>query len=80
MQGVYYRDYAREHAQRLGLVGWARNLHDGMTVEVVAEGPRSALMELLTYLRQGPLSAQVADVDVNWEPARSDLDSFRVRW
>ena len=79
VQGVFFRDFADHHARRLGLAGWVRNLADGATVEVVAEGPRSALEGLLTYLREGPHGASVVAVDVEWREARPDLGPFRVR-
>ena len=79
VQGVFYREFVRVHALRLGVVGWARNLPDGMTVEVLAEGALPTLHELLTQLRQGPPSARVATADVEWESARSELTSFQIR-
>ena len=79
VQGVYFRDFARSHARRLGLVGWVRNLSDGATVEVMAQGPRPAVNQMLEYLRQGPPEAHVAQVDVTWEPATSGLHAFDVR-
>ena len=78
VQGVYFRDFARIHAQRLGLVGWVRNLPDGTTVEVLAEGARPALEQLLACLREGPPHAHVARVDVEWSTALGESDSFRV--
>jgi len=54
----------------LGLKGRARNLDDGRSVEVVAEGPREALEQLLGYLHEGPRSARVEGVEVRWgEPS-----------
>ena len=79
VQGVLFRDFARHHAQRLGLSGWVRNLSDGESVEVMAEGEHAALQELMTHLRDGPAYAHVTKVDVEWESARSDFDSFRIR-
>ena len=79
VQGVYYRDFTQTHAQRLGLVGWVRNLSDGKTVEVLAEGPRPALEQLLAHLRQGPPGAYVAQVDAEWEAPTREFGSFRVR-
>ena len=37
VQGVGFRYWTWKHAEKLGLVGCARNLDDG-TVEVIAEG------------------------------------------
>lgn len=79
VQGVNFRYYARRHAQRLVLVGWARNLGDGSSVEVVAEGPRLALAELLQLLQSGSRRARVEQIDVEWSKAQGDLRSFTVR-
>ena len=78
VQRVSFRDYASRQAQALGLVGWVRNLPGGATVEVVAEGPRRALEELLERLRQGPAAARVDDVEVRWGIAQGEVQSFRV--
>jgi acylphosphatase len=49
VQGVGFRWWTRCRARELGLVGVARNLRDGR-VEVVAEGPLTAVHELLRFL------------------------------
>lgn len=79
VQGVYFRDFTRRHARRLGLVGYVRNLPDG-TVEAVAEGSREALESLLTELRVGPPAAEVTRVEVYWGLPSGDLQIFEVRW
>ena len=79
VQGVFFRDFSHNHAQRLGLVGWVRNLPDGATVEIVAEGRRTPLEELISHLWEGPPGAVVADVDVEWQQPRGELNSFRTR-
>ena len=78
-QGVFFREFARSHALRLGLVGWVRNLPGGKTVELIAEGPRTSLQELVSQLRNGPPGAQVENVDVGWDTARLEFRSFQVR-
>lgn len=79
VQGVFFREYTRRNALGLGLVGEVRNLPDGTTVEVVAEGPRAALEELLALLREGPPRSRVTEVEVRWTAARSESTSFQVR-
>ena len=79
VQGVYFRDFTQTHAQTLGVVGWVRNLSDGMTVEVLAEGPRLAVEQLLAHLRQGPPGVYVAEVDVGWDAPTREFGSFQVR-
>jgi acylphosphatase len=77
VQGVWYREACRRHAEGLGLAGWARNLDDG-TVEVVAEGESEALDELVAWCRQGPPRALVVGLDVRAEPPQG-LAGFRTR-
>lgn len=61
VQGVYYRAATVEHAGRLALHGWVRNLADGR-VEAVAAGPVEALTEFASWLWQGPPAARVDSV------------------
>ena len=53
VQGVGFRFTAREIAQDLGITGWVKNLSDGR-VELVAEGTRARVDELITLLRERP--------------------------
>ena len=78
VQGVFFREFTRQHARRLGLAGWVRNLTDGHTVEVRADGPRSALLVLLAQLRQGPPSAHVEGVSSGWDLAHAELKPFQI--
>jgi acylphosphatase len=78
VQGVGYRAYARRRAQMLGVRGYAKNLADG-SVEVVAEGPRYLLEQLLATLRRGPMSAQVTDAQVSWSEPTGEFSMFSIR-
>lgn len=79
VQGVYFRQSTRAEAQRLNVVGWARNEADG-TVTVVAEGPEPALQQLLAFLRQGPPGARVDQIETNWSAATGEFVNFHVRY
>lgn len=78
VQGVFFRAFVHGHAQRLGLVGFVRNLPDNGAVDVVAEGSRTALEELLEHLRQGPPRAQVFQVAVEWDTSHGEFKTFEV--
>jgi acylphosphatase len=78
VQGVGYRYFARDQAQRLGLRGFVRNLQDG-AVELVAEGAERDLRELLARLRDGPPYARVAQVREAWSDPTGDLPRFAIR-
>ncbi len=78
VQWVGFRAFAERHARRLGLKGFVRNLPDG-TVEVVAEGEKTALEEFVQELRQGPHSARVENVTLTWQTPEGREQNFRIR-
>lgn len=78
VQGVGFRYFVLSRAQQLNLTGWVRNTPDG-DVEVMAEGDRSDLDDLLEALRKGPRSSFVSNVRENWEPPLGEFRIFDVR-
>ena len=78
VQGVGFRYFVMREADSLSLTGWVRNRYNG-TVEVVAEGKRSRLEQLLQAIRRGPRSSHVQNVDPRWEEATNEFIGFRVR-
>ena len=80
VQGVGFREFAAGRARSLGLSGYVRNLPDGRSLEVVAEGPRPALEQLLAFLGRGPRSAHVESVEANWGEAAGRSREFRITW
>ena len=76
VQGVGFRWWTRSRALELGLVGSARNLHDGR-VAVVAEGDRAACQALLDALGGHDAPGRVDQVVSRWDEARGDLRGFR---
>lgn len=77
VQGVGFRRWAVHEARFLGLTGWVRNRADG-SVEVIAEGPRSVLMEFLADLRRGPSYADVESVAPAFGSASDEFSDFRA--
>jgi acylphosphatase len=58
VQGVGFRYFARQHAQRLGLAGWVKNTGEG-TVEILAFGNPDDLALFEKLLARGPSGSQV---------------------
>lgn len=79
MQGVFFRRFVSEHGSALGLAGWVRNLADGVSVEIWAEGPRSRLEAFLKVAGRGPRGARVERVEAAWVSPRGEPPGFRVR-
>ncbi|RMF60657.1 MAG: acylphosphatase [Calditrichaeota bacterium] len=79
VQGVGYRFFTRDAARRYGITGYVKNMPDG-SVEVYAEGEKAFLEEFLKDLHQGPFSAVVEKVDVEWLPPKENLSDFSIRF
>lgn len=68
VQGVWFRVSTKKEADKLGVTGWVRNVADGR-VEVLACGTALQLMQLETWLRQGPDLARVDELlieELSW--------------
>jgi acylphosphatase len=78
VQGVGYRASTHHEAQRLGLVGWVRNLPDG-SVDLEAQGPSDVVEQLLTWCRRGPSLAHVTSVDVSDVDVEPNVAAFEIR-
>jgi acylphosphatase len=65
VQGVAFRAATQHQACFLGLTGWVRNRADG-TVEMLAEGERGRLQQLVDWCHEGPPAARVTRLEVQW--------------
>jgi acylphosphatase len=61
VQGVWYRGWAIDRANALGLSGWVRNRRDG-SVEALLCGRESQVRAMIEACRDGPPAARVARV------------------
>jgi acylphosphatase len=77
VQGVFFRDTARERARAHGVAGWVTNRGDG-AVEAVFEGSEEDVDRLVRFCETGPPRAEVAGVDVIEEDPEG-LTGFDVR-
>lgn len=77
VQMVFFRDYTRQCARELEIVGEVRNMPDG-SVEVIAEGTPEALEALVERLKVGPPDARVDDLITRWGGATGEHVSFVI--
>jgi len=69
VQGVGFRYFTQDAAERLRISGFVRNLRDGR-VEVFAMGTARQLAELRAMLERGPHFSSISEVQE--EPAAAD--------
>jgi len=77
VQGVGFRYYVWNHARRLGLAGYVRNLTDG-SVETEAEGEEDKLKQFIETLKAGPSGAVVEEVKVEWKEYTGKYREFSI--
>lgn len=77
VQGVFFRQAAKEVADNLGITGWARNEPDG-SVRIVAEGEEEKLQKLAEWCKTGTRGAQVTFVDVALHSVTGEFNEFQI--
>ena len=78
VQGVGYRYFAYQAADRCGVTGWVRNRRDG-AVEAQAQGSQAQVDAFVAQLRIGPRWGHVDAVDASEVPVIDGEASFTVR-
>ncbi|MBU2560934.1 MAG: acylphosphatase [Nanoarchaeota archaeon] len=66
VQGVFFRDFAKQNANKLGIVGYAKNLKNGC-LEIVAQGEEKKLNDYIILCKRGPIFAKVENTELNYE-------------
>jgi len=79
VQGVFFRVETAKMAQRLGVSGWVRNLHDER-VEAVFEGQKERVEEAIEFCRHGPPTAHVTNLEIKWEEWTGKYPGFRIAY
>ena len=78
VQGVGFRAFVADSAQRLDVSGWVRNVgYD--TVEALAEGTQAQIEQFVWMIRIGPRNAQVNESRVEAETHTGEFADFQVR-
>ena len=80
VQGVYYRAFTSRVAKSLGVRGYTRNLPRLDAVEVVAEGEKEKLEELVKQIEVGPPESLVDRIEVKWSQYTGEFPNFEVRY
>lgn len=78
VQGVGFRAFTRQQAAVLNINGWVKNLADGR-VEIVVQGERTKVKEMISKLKEGPSFAKVEDIEIN-EEKLDDLGDFKIKY
>ena len=76
VQGVFFRIFVKENAERHNVKGFVRNLEDGR-IEVFLEGDADGVNKMIELCKKGPRHSQIKKVDI--KPERfQDFKVFKV--
>lgn len=79
VQGVGYRYYVTEGAEKGNISGYVRNIPDG-SVQVIAEGSEESLLMFIRYLRaSGEPVISVHHIEVEWGVPTGEFSGFLIR-
>lgn len=79
VQGVGFRASTYYKAKELGLTGYVRNLETG-EVEILAEGEKEKLEQLVQWAKRGPSSARVEKIEYEFLPYEGTFKSFEIKY
>jgi len=76
VQGVFFRGFIKENAERQDVKGFVRNLEDGR-VEIFLEGETDKVDKMIEICQNGPKHSQIKKVEI--KPERfQDFKTFKV--
>ena len=76
VQGIFFRAFVKENAEKLNVKGFCRNLEDGR-MEVFLEGDTNEVGKMIELCKQGPKHAQIRNVEEKPEKFQG-LKNFKV--
>jgi len=76
VQGVFFRIFIKENAEKYNVKGFIRNLEDGR-IEVFLEGNSDDVNKMIELCKKGPRHSQIKKVDI--KPERfQDFKVFKI--
>lgn len=76
VQGIFYRAFVKENAERHNVKGFVRNLENGR-VEIFLEGNNDDVDKMIELCRTGPKHSEIKNVEVKDEKFQ-DLKTFKI--
>jgi len=76
VQGVFFRLFVKQNAEKLDVRGFVRNLEDGR-IEVFLEGDSDKVNQMIELCKKGPRHSQIRKVEIKQESFQ-DFRNFKV--
>jgi acylphosphatase len=79
VQGVYFRQNTQCVCTRYGVTGWICNLADG-SIEIVLEGDRDSVDNVIEWCKVGPPNARVEKFDLRFDRYTGEFQDFKINY
>jgi len=76
VQGIFFRQFIKDNAERQNVRGFVRNLDDGR-VEIFIEGDNDNVDKMVEICKKGPKHSQIKNVEIKEEKFQ-DLKEFKI--
>ena len=76
VQGLFFRGFVKENAEKLNLKGFVRNLEDGR-VEVFIEGNTDSIKKMIELCKKGPKHSEIKKIEEKVERFQ-DFKQFKI--
>ena len=76
VQGLFFRQFVKDNAERNNVHGFVRNLEDGR-VEIFAEGDNNDVEKMIELCKKGPKHSQIENVEIKEEKIQ-DFREFKI--
>jgi len=76
VQGIFFRQFIKNNADKYNLKGYVRNLEDGR-VEIFVEGNIDSVESMTSVCKRGPPHAQIRNVEEKDEKFQ-DFKEFKI--
>ena len=76
VQGIFFRNFIKENAEKFDVKGFTRNLEDGR-VEIFLEGNIDEVNKMIELCKKGPRHSQIKKVEI--KPERfQNFKTFKI--
>ncbi len=76
VQGIFFRSFVKENAEKHDVKGFVRNLEDGR-VEIFLEGNPDEVNKMIEIVKKGPKHSQIKNVQEKEEKFQ-DFKNFKI--
>lgn len=76
VQGVFFRNFIKENAERHNVKGFVRNLEDGR-VEIFMEGNSEDVNKMIELCKKGPKHSMIREVEIKQESFQG-FNNFKI--